>query len=245
MTSRNQNINQDGGMTMKSIFKLDESGFSLNDFFEYQATCDKCGQTETMITQEKSEEGKHVNYTCSTCYNNLVQDKKNQELRERRTRDFQEAIPKRYHEAVESADTALYDAHSTILWGSVGIGKTWRVFSMLKWAMMQGKISSIMFDTQMGLTLKIKDFENQARIVSKCKAVDFLVLDEFGKMNNSDFNAAAIFDILNYRYDNMKKTILICNANSKDDIRGMFPPALLDRFRENVIEMRGKSRRYE
>ena len=80
--------------------------------------------------------------------------------------------------------------------------------------------------------------------IKQYKEIDLLILDEAGKNNDSDFNKAQLFGILNHRYDWEKKTILICNAKTKEEIRELLPTATLDRFRECVVEMNGSSKRY-
>ncbi|MCP4354464.1 MAG: ATP-binding protein, partial [Proteobacteria bacterium] len=80
--------------------------------------------------------------------------------------------------------------------------------------------------------------------VESFKNVDLLIVDEMGKNNDSDFNKAQIFEILNHRYDWEKKTILICNCEEKKELYEILSHAILDRFREEIILMDGVSKRY-
>jgi DNA replication protein DnaC len=70
-----------------------------------------------------------------------------------------------------------------------------------------------------------------------------LVIDEYGKNMSSDYEESTLFELINTRYEELKQTILIVNASSKNELLNIVRPDILDRFRGNLIEMSGNSRR--
>lgn len=155
-------------------------------------------------------------------------------------------IPPRYRE-VGPADSALINANCSILWGGFGTGKTYSSYALGKELFLKGEIKEFRLITEIGLINDIKagfsDGSFDSR-VNRLKQIDLLIIDEVGKSNETEFNKAQLFEILNHRYNWMKRTVLICNAEQKEELFGIIPTAILDRFRENVIHMDGKSRRY-
>jgi len=165
---------------------------------------------------------------------------------EKRAKAFEDSLPTRYSGNLEKPkNISLVEANCSILWGGFGTGKTWEAYSVIKELVLSGTVKTYDLKTEIGIMIDLKDnFDNMSSKIKRYQNVDILVVDEIGKNNVSDFNKSMLFEILNYRYDWMKKTILICNADSKDTVRSLLPDAILDRYRENTIEMGGKSRRY-
>ena len=154
-------------------------------------------------------------------------------------------IPDRYADV--SDPQFLTDKKLSIFFGGFGTGKTWEAWSQIKSLMLKRKIKDYLFYTEIGLINNLKAGFNENNFEWRLKTIeetDFLIIDEVGKSNDSDFNKAQLFEILNYRYNFGKRTILITNAQSKEDLNKIIPTALLDRYREQIIEFTGKSRRW-
>ncbi len=211
----------------------------------------ECGE-EWESNLGKYQEGcyPYVEGVCHEC--KIKNDEKEQKLKKEkaindRIAQFDSSIPPRYRGKLKSPiNKELLGSTCSIVWGGFGTGKTWECYTVAKELMTKGEIKSYKLLTEIDLLNDLKDgFDEMNYKIDRYKSMDLLILDEAGKNNDSDFNKAQLFGILNHRYDWEKKTILICNAKTKEEIRTLLPTATLDRFRECVIEMTGKSKRYE
>lgn len=157
---------------------------------------------------------------------------------------FEMRVPFRYMH-VEPAEK-LPESECTVLYGGYGTGKTWAAYSIARKMFIEAEISDFEIVTQAGLLREIKagftdnSFDER---VNKFLKTGLLVVDEMGKNDDTDFNKAQLFDIINNRYDWMRPTILICNCDDKDKIPGILGLAIADRFRGNTIKMSGTSKR--
>ena len=125
---------------------------------------------------------------------------------------------------------------SGILWGNFGTGKTWAMYgAALEFP------GSWEIKTEFSLIQDIRFGESNR--LEYYKRVGFLGVDEFGKINETGLSRAAIFEILNYRYEWEMETLIIVNAKTKDEVREIIPADILDRYRANVLEFKGRSRR--
>lgn len=159
---------------------------------------------------------------------------------------FDHSIPPRYRGKLSTPiNKELLTSTCSIVWGGFGTGKTWEAYSVAKELVVNDVIKTWKLITEIDMLNNLKDgFDSMQGKIDYYKYVDLLILDEAGKNNDSDFNKAQLFGILNHRYDWEKKTILICNAKTREEIRALLPTATLDRFRECVVEMNGNSKRY-
>ncbi len=134
-----------------------------------------------------------------------------------------------------------------IFWGNIGAGKTCEALTNARESFINREVRDWYYDTEMGLITMLKAGFNDGTFnknYEKMKKIDFLIVDEMGKVNDSEFNNSLIFDILNYRYMWEKRTILICNAKTKEDVKNILTPAIVDRFREYDHHFDGKTQRY-
>ena len=207
---------------------------------EYLNCINVCECGEEWESFEKYEKGyyPYLEGVCSTCLN--------QEREEKKLEQFYENIPPRYrNKLTKPIHSELEQSICSIVWGGFGTGKTWECYSLIKEMITSNKIKTFKLVTEIDLLNDLKDgFDDMQYKIKRYKEIDLLILDEAGKNNDSDFNKAQLFGILNHRYDWEKKTILICNAKTKEEIRQLLPTATLDRFRECVVEMNGSSKRY-
>jgi DNA replication protein DnaC len=197
-----------------------------------KAYCGKC--IERMEKEEVEEEAKKAIET--------EEQKKRDRLFKYKT-----SVPPRYSGVKEIDNEELINATCSILYGGFGTGKTWEAYSLIKKLYCNLYIDDYKLITEAGLINYLKAGFNNNSFESRTnslKDIDLLVVDEMGKSNDSDFNKAQLFEILNYRYDWMKKTVLICNCVDRSELVDILNPAIADRFRENIIEMKGNSKRY-
>lgn len=196
---------------------------------------------------------------CSKCIS-IIEKKAETEEQERikneiiskkeiRLNNYMSTVPKRYsvEELNEPINKSLIDSTCSILYGGFGTGKTWEAYSLIKNLYCNLVIKNYKIITEAGLINHLKagfssnSFEERMKTF---KETDLLIVDEMGKSNDSDFNKAQLFEILNYRYDWMKKTVLICNCIDKSELVEILNPAITDRYRELIIKMDGNSKRY-
>lgn len=185
---------------------------------------------------------------CSDC---LMEQKKKEDLKTKRLRSdfFDSIIPPRYLSKglKPSKNEKILKSDCSILFGGFGTGKTWEAYSVSKRLYIDGSIESFKVITEIGLVNEIKSgFKDNSfdKKLKELKTVDFLTVDEVGKSTDSEFDKSQLFEILNYRYDWMKKTMLICNASEVEELKKILSPAILDRYRECIIQMGGASKRY-
>lgn len=210
--------------------------------------CSECGKEyEGVLKVLPSSEESVKMCVCAECdeeYKKRVADRREQARRESM---ITTKIPPRYKNLSETEYPQIQESNCSIIWGPFGTGKTWEAYSLCKTMYLNRSIKDFQIVTEVGLINELKagfsDGSYNNRILD-FKTIDLLVVDEVGKINSTDYNKSTLFDILNYRYDWLKKTVLICNAKEKEELFDIMPPATLDRFRECIIEIGGKSRRY-
>jgi len=222
-----------------------------------KSVCPDCGKEEKN-SWKVMPGAKPLDYYCLDCVKKQeekaeeerivkAEEKRLAEIEDRQIKYMIE-MPPRYADLNESTNEKLINADCSIMYGGFGTGKTWEAYSLIKKLYCNLYIKSYKLITEAGLINYLKagfnnnSFEDR---INSLKETDLLVVDEMGKSNDSDFNKAQLFEILNYRYDWMKKTVLICNCLEKSELVDILNPAITDRFRECIIEMKGQSKRYK
>jgi len=210
----------------------------------------KCG-AEWSNSRSKVKEGSdlYLDMECRECSvkrEKIENQKRLDRIRVKRLEEFESSIPPRFRgKLTVPKNESLIHSSCSIICGDFGTGKTWEAYTVAKELFSKGIVKTFKMTTEVGLLNNLKnDFDNLSLEVDKYNEIDLLIIDESGKNNDSVFNKAQLFDILNHRYEWEKKTILICNVSKKDDLIGLLPTATLDRFRECVVEMVGESKRY-
>lgn len=192
----------------------------------------------------------YIEAECQECKLDREKEEKRKAIelkRIKRIEEFENILPPRYRGKLGVVlNDKLLTSTCSIVWGGFGTGKTWECYTLAKNLIESEEIKTFRLLTEIDLLNNLKsDFDYMDDKISYYKNLDLLIIDEAGKNNDSDFNKAQLFGILNHRYDWEKKTVLICNAKSKEEIRELLPTAILDRFRECVVEMNGQSKRYK
>lgn len=211
----------------------------------------ECGhEWESKFTEYQEGCYPYVAKNCRDC--NFEHEKKRLEFEKKEATKkiltkFDNSLPPRYRGKIKSPkNKILLNSTCSIIWGEFGTGKTWEAYAVGKELICTDQIKTFKLITEVDILNDLKDgFDSMQSKIKHYKDLDLLVIDESGKNNDSDFNKSQLFGILNYRYDWMKKTILICNAKDKKEVMNLLPTATIDRFRECVIEMKGKSLRYK
>ena len=210
----------------------------------------QCGEEwSNNFSKVKEGSNAYIESECRACMKKREEEedsKRIQLIKQKKLEEFDLSLPPRYRGKIQDPiNRELLKSESSIICGEFGTGKTWEAYSIARKLFETGEIKSFELVTEVRLLNDLKsDFDYMQRKIDKYSNMDLLIIDEAGKNNDSDFNKAQLFDILNHRYDWEKKTILITNVKTKEDLFKILPTAILDRFRECVIEMKGKSLRY-
>lgn len=141
------------------------------------------------------------------------------------------------HGHLSQADPAP-DAHagrSALFLGAPGTGKTHLAIGVIK---AMTSVGTARYLTVQAAIRSIKDTWSKDSDLSESKAIaqltgpDLLVLDEVGVQFGSEFEANALFDILNARYLDEKPTILLSNL-AFEEVKAFLGERVLDRMRED------------
>ena len=119
-------------------------------------------------------------------------------------------IPKAFKKYTEQP--AIVRKNGAFLTGSVGSGKTTRAFCMAKTLVKQRK-GYVTRVTVPELMANLKDFDRGSakEKVGKLQHADILILDDLGAEKSSDFTYENLFEIINFRAENLKYTIITSN----------------------------------
>lgn len=78
------------------------------------------------------------------------------------------------------------------------------------------------------------DFSKEREVIEYYSGFDLLVIEEVGRGYNSGFESAALFEIIDNRYEGRKQTIITTNMD-KNELAEFMGEATVDRFREIAI----------
>jgi DNA replication protein DnaC len=178
--------------------------------------------------------------------NEMEEIKAKEEINAKAKREsmFYSMVPLRYREVTFEGDPKLLSSQRSVIYGPYGTGKTWLGYSIAKELYVSGEVSDFTIQREREIYNNMLAYQNNpARYKELYYEPDLLVIDEFGKNSQSDASASQIFNIIDYRYDWKKRTILICNAKDADELRKIVPQAIQDRFIGSTHLLAGKSRR--
>ncbi|NCC61607.1 MAG: hypothetical protein EOM12_11840 [Verrucomicrobiae bacterium] len=183
--------------------------------------------------------------------------------REQRKRELEarklevlKAIPKRFRD--ESFDTYVCDTDkqramittikkgkSVALYGSNGTGKTHLAFAMVKYLLDLDIFAEYRLAGQV-FNLARKSYEDPkvVRDIEKLKCSQYLIVDEVDKKFGTISEFLTLYEIINYRYNELLPTMLITNAE-KDELIEVIGLASFDRIvhEGTAIRMDGKNYR--
>lgn len=163
------------------------------------------------------------------------------EKKKRLNGEFMSKVPTVFKKGLlDDLDNKLILNTNSIIYGLYGTGKTHTAYSLARWLYLNGKIRTYRVVREIEI---INELRENSLAGNKFAAYDFLAIDEFGKVNDTDYTKAQIFNILDSRNDWQKRTLLICNTDSIEGLRKIIPVAIGDRYKNNIVFMGGESRR--
>lgn len=157
---------------------------------------------------------------------------------------FIDMVPKRYRHVEFTGNPTLLTSQRSVIYGPYGTGKTYLGYCIAKELYVAGEVSDFAIAREREIYNNLVALRDKPGEYKKLYfEPDLLVIDEFGKNSHSDATASQIFNIIDYRYDWEKRTILICNAGNADELRQVVPEAIQDRFVGSTHLLTGGSRR--
>lgn len=123
--------------------------------------------------------------------------------------------------------------------GQVETGKTMLackiVYERMKRNFLNNIFESMLFVSAEDFIQQVKNTyhtdktETEGQILDKYKSVDVLILDDVGVKKTTDWSYSVYYQLINYRYDNMKPTIYTSNVS---------PEELADEMKDDRIARR-------
>lgn len=104
-----------------------------------------------------------------------------------------------------------------ILAGEIGVGKTGLMIGLVKKALSEGRPALfrpfVELLSDIRATYRSRDAQepDEAALVGACKAVDVLALDDIGAARVTGWAEERLFEVLNHRYNERRRTILSTN----------------------------------
>lgn len=108
-------------------------------------------------------------------------------------------------------------AHWLMISGDLGVGKTGLEIGLVKKALASGKSAlyrpfvELLSDIRATYRSRDASEPDEADLVGACKAVDVLALDDMGAERVTGWAQERLFEILNHRYNERRRTILTTN----------------------------------
>lgn len=205
---------------------------NVTEWHTEKIVCPKC---ESVTEGEQYARAVKTSRVCENC----VSEQETVQFRGK----VKTEIPTKYRQClVSDAPKLKDDTYSAILWGSYGVGKTHALWAMVKKYGKKDYIKTSEYRLSSDLKNGYADNTHEQR-VKRYKETGLLCIDEFGKVKDTDNHRAMMFDILDYRYEYDKLTIIAVNCASHNDLLRVITPDVMDRFRCNVLSYTGESRR--
>lgn len=137
------------------------------------------------------------------------------------------------------------EGRGMIIFGNSGIGKTHLVAAVAN-EIIERYDTEVSFEvgTSMFTNLLLATIPEKKEYINRLKNIPLLILDDMGKEKVSEWNRSTLFDIVNYRYDNMLPTIITSNLNLAE-LETALTAEIYSRLCETceIIYMRGKDNR--
>ena len=143
----------------------------------------------------------------------------------------------------------LKEGKGLFLTGTVGTGKTHLLAAIIDYIarIYKRKINRVMYFTSTGLLNEIRNSYNNnesEEFVHKVKNCSLLLIDDFGAEKTTDWVLETYFEIIDFRYANLKPTIIATNLTDKE-IKEKLSERIMSRIYEccKGIKLTGKDYR--
>lgn len=110
------------------------------------------------------------------------------------------------------------DPNGLYLFGQVGTGKTHLISAIVNSLISMGYSALKITPIELMRSIRCADAESAPtnRVLERVKTVDFFVLDDLGKDKPTEYSAKTLYEIINYRSENLLPVIITSNYKVKD-----------------------------
>lgn len=180
---------------------------------------------------------------CDDCYDKKASKEKEGKRIEGLKDIFYEKCPPRFRNVGMCTNKTILNSENAIIWGDYGVGKTYLGWSLIKTLLYSSEIKTFDFMSEVELTNHFRRKGDHVNTTKHLLRSDLMIIDEYGKNNDTDFSKGQVYEVVNKRYEWEKRTIIICNADNEKQVNAMFSTGIMDRYKHNIIFMGGKSKR--
>ena len=153
-------------------------------------------------------------------------------------------LPPRVQKELSEYEFKKCELKSYYIWGEIGTGKTLYANHLYveahKQSYLDGGRLDVLFYKMYEIINKLKDtfsdYKQYREIMDRLMTVDVLIIDDFGSSKESEWLIDTIYQIIDYRYEYQKVTIITSNG-SLNDISRIFGDDRIPRRIEAMCEI--------
>lgn len=140
----------------------------------------------------------------------------------------QRKLKEKFKEAFNGKN--LEQMSDLLIFGNVGTGKTYLTIGLLNMYINRGLYCRYVTEYELLELYMRKEYTK----FEAFKKVDFLVIDELGKIPLQDWQMIQLEELISYRHNEMKTTVYITNMSQKS-FKEFVGDRVIDRLRENNV----------
>lgn len=125
---------------------------------------------------------------------------------------------KKYVELFKDGRMYRKDPNGIYLFGQVGTGKTHMISALVNSLipMGYGALKTTPIELMRAIRYADAEYAPTNRILERAKTIDFLVIDDLGKDKPTEYSTKTLYEIINYRSENLLPIIITSNYAVKD-----------------------------
>jgi DNA replication protein DnaC len=142
-------------------------------------------------------------------------------------------------EVRRTISSAINENKSLFIYGNTGVGKSYTLYALAKG---RGSVENFV-----SLLVEFRDSMQKGFYYEKLKEFldeKYLFIDDIGAEKTSDFVIEFLYQLVNKRYENMKRTVLVTNL-TLEEFAQRYGDRILSRIQEMcvLLEIKGEDKR--